>query len=529
MTKINNDNEVMDKVVVYARKSSEDSTRQVASISDQLHDTDKLIIANNYKLVHEPFTEEKSGKVSGVRTEFYKMLDFIEKGGANILVTWHANRLARNGTDGGRIIELVDNGIISKIVTPTSVYDRNNSFMLWVEFMASTKSSKDLSDVVKRRLRIKAEMGIRPGQVPVGYLNTPEMLKGQRQILIDPLRFPLMQKWWTLVLAGVSIKASLDIMTTKGFRDRVGRKIGYSRAANIFRNIFYCGIFDYGGIRYKGTYKPVVTLDEFMRVQRILDGKGGGGRKNIKLPFQGMMKCGECGSTITGESHRRGHKVFWYYRCKKNHGKCKQVYLNADDINPQIRKYLKSMEVHPLFAEWYKNILHRRNAVEFEASKKELELQTKTLNDIEDKKEVLCKMRIDGLITEEKYQEKAKGLLTDEQLILENKPTNKTDFWMKVVSLALNFAENMSKLYEKDDVYVKQMVLKILGSNIFIYNKNVDIKTKSIFIGIKHDEKEYFVKNLSVEQQKTPNLWLNKVNRDPQLALCAGSQSRTEI
>ena len=100
---------------------------------------------------------------------------------------------------------------------------------------------------------------------------------------------------------------------------------------------------------------------------------------------------------------------------------------------------------------------------------------------------------------------------------------------MKVVGLALNFTENMGKLYEKDDVYVKQMVLQILGSNIFIYNKNVDIKTKSIFIGIKHDEREYFVKNLSVEQQKTPNLWLNKVNADPQLAVCAGSQSRTEI
>jgi hypothetical protein len=219
--------------------------------------------------------------------------------------------------------------------------------------------------------------------------------------------------------------------------------------------------------------------------------------------------------------------MFWYYRCKKNHGKCSQLYLNAKEVNPQIRAYLKSMEVQPVFAEWYKNILRRRNTSVFEASKKELELRSKALTNIEEKKEVLCKMKIDGLITEERYKEKTGKLLMDEQLILENKPTNKTDFWMKVVSLALSFAENMSKLYEKDDVYVKQMVLKILGSNIFIYNKNIDISTKSIFIGIKHDEKEYFVKNLSVEQQKTPNLWLNEVNHDPQLALCAGERSRT--
>lgn len=528
MAKTKDDNEQMDLAVVYCRKSSEDSNKQVASISDQLHEADKLL--KQYDLTPiKTYTEVKTGKESGVRDEFYQMLDQVEKGKANVIVCWKADRLSRNGSDGGRIIEMVDNGKIKKIITSNSVFDRNNSYMLWIEFMGSTKFSKDLSDTIKRRLKIKAEMGVRPGQVPVGYLNTPDEVKGQRRILADPLLFPLMRQWWNLVLAGTSIKSSLEIMTAKGLRDHRGLKIGYSRAANIFRNVFYCGIFDYGGIRYKGSYKPVVSLDEFMRVQRILDGKGGGGRKNIKLPFQGMMKCGECGSTITGESHKRAHKVFWYYRCKKNHGKCNQVYLNADDVNPQIRTYLKSMNVHPLFAEWYKNILKRRNTVEFETTKKELELQTKTVNDIEEKKEVLARMRIDGLITEERYQEKAKGLLTDEQLILENKPTNKTDFWMKVISLATDFAENMSKLYEKDDVYVKQMVLKILGSNIFVYNKMVDIKTKSLFIGILHDEKEYLVKNLSVEQQNIPSLWAKEGISAPQVALCAEDVSRTHI
>ena len=36
------------------------------------------------------------------------MLDFIEAGGADGIIAWHPDRLARNAFDGGRIIDLID-------------------------------------------------------------------------------------------------------------------------------------------------------------------------------------------------------------------------------------------------------------------------------------------------------------------------------------------------------------------------------------------------------------------------------------
>ena len=115
--------EIMDKGFDYARKSSEDKNKQIQSINDQLRELRKFR-ENRTDLplvLTEPFTEEKSAKVSGVRNAFYQMLKRIVLGEANCIYTWRADRLARNGSDGGKIIEMVDNGLIKKIVTPSRV------------------------------------------------------------------------------------------------------------------------------------------------------------------------------------------------------------------------------------------------------------------------------------------------------------------------------------------------------------------------------------------------------------------------
>lgn len=493
----------MDLAVVYCRKSSEDKNKQIASIGDQIDEANKLIKDYELSEVCSPFKEEKTGKESGVRTEFYKMIELIESGKANTIITWKADRLARNGGDGGKVIEMVDKGIIKRIITPGNIFDRNNSYMLWIEFMGSTKFSKDLSDTVKRRLKIKAEKGIRPGRVPIGYRNTPSLLKGDRQIIVDPDRFPLVRKWWELMLTGQhTVKSSHEIMKARGLRDRRGNVIKFATAVRIFRNIFYAGIFDYGGVRYQGSYKKMITLSEFLKVQKIMDLKGKHGRTNKRLPFQGMMLCGECGSTITGEKHKRGRHTFWYYRCKKNHGPCGQVYLNADLMNPQIKDYLKTMSIEPEFTEWLKGVLKRRNRTEFELAKKEKELLTKRVQELDSKKEVIAKLKIDGVYDEAKYRKKINDILTEEKQLHEAMLNDRGNFWLDVVNQAVNFSSTMLKLFDKGDIFTRQMILRILGSNIYIKDKKLDIKAKSVFMGIKIAENAYLKGNGLVEHKK---------------------------
>src|SRR4051812_20555590 len=91
---------------IYARKSTDDLSRQVRSIDDQIAELRTL--AEREKLcVIDVLTEKQSAKVPG-RPIFNGMLERIEAGEAEGILAWHPDRLARNSVDAGRIIHFVD-------------------------------------------------------------------------------------------------------------------------------------------------------------------------------------------------------------------------------------------------------------------------------------------------------------------------------------------------------------------------------------------------------------------------------------
>ena len=502
-----NETNTMSNALIYCRKSSEDKDKQILSLKDQLHETNKLLKQKGMTLIHPPFVEEKSGKQSGVRKEFYEVLDLIEQDKANTVIVWKADRLARNGGDGGRLIELCDSGKL-KIVTAFGEYDKSNSIMLWIEFGFSTKYSKDLSDNVIRAMNRKAENGIYPSKAPPGYRNTPRRLKGTREILPDK-QFHLVRKWWDLMLSGEhSVPSSYEIIANKGLRGSDGKKLSISAAHRLFRNVFYTGLFDYRKMRYQGIHKPMITMREFMQVQKILDSKGDHSRKGETLPFQGMLRCSSCGATITAEKHTRGDKVHWYYRCTKKLGPCNQPYLKASDLEPQIVEQIKALKLNPDFGVWVRKVLKRRNAQEFMVAKKQHELITKRVSETEDKKEVVAKLRIDGAISQEKYNMRIKELMTEEKSLKESYQVDRTEYWLRVLDKTITFAENVMELFDEGDIFTKRMVLKILGSNIYLKDKMLIIKPKSQFIFLSGLQNTFNEENLWLEQEKSHTLGL---------------------
>ena len=103
-TNVNNPN--TQKYYIYARKSTDVEDKQVQSIEGQLDELRLLAKRENLKIIDE-LIEKQSAKSPG-RPIFNRMLDSIEKGRANGIISWHPDRLARNSVDGGRIIYLID-------------------------------------------------------------------------------------------------------------------------------------------------------------------------------------------------------------------------------------------------------------------------------------------------------------------------------------------------------------------------------------------------------------------------------------
>ncbi len=105
------------KYVIYARKSTEDDDRQILSIEAQLVELSEFAAKEKLEIVAS-FQEAKTAKEPG-RMKFAEMLSFLEKGKAEGILSWHPDRLARNSVDGGRIIHMIDKGLIRSLKFPT--------------------------------------------------------------------------------------------------------------------------------------------------------------------------------------------------------------------------------------------------------------------------------------------------------------------------------------------------------------------------------------------------------------------------
>ena len=101
------------KYFLYCRKSTEDEDRQILSIDAQLAELNAIAQQQNLMVV-DRFTESKSAKGPG-RAVFNDMIRRIESGEANAIVSWKLDRLARNFDDGGKIIGLLQRGVIQEI------------------------------------------------------------------------------------------------------------------------------------------------------------------------------------------------------------------------------------------------------------------------------------------------------------------------------------------------------------------------------------------------------------------------------
>ena len=101
------------KFFIYTRKSTDDKDRQVRSISDQLAELKSLALKEQIDVV-DVFVEKQTAKIPG-RPVFNEMMLRMEAGEASGILAWHPDRLARNSVDGGKIIYLVDTGVIKDL------------------------------------------------------------------------------------------------------------------------------------------------------------------------------------------------------------------------------------------------------------------------------------------------------------------------------------------------------------------------------------------------------------------------------
>lgn len=331
---------VKPKYCLYARKSSEDDERQALSIDSQVKEM--LVLAQREGLdVKEIRRESHSAKESGARPVFKGLLEDIDGGMFTGILTWAPDRLSRNAGDLGTIVDLIDQGKLIEIRANGQRFTNspNEKFLLMILCSQAKLENDSRAINVKRGLRTKCEMGMRPGCVPLGY----KLVRGNNfhessKIIVDEERAPYIKKMFQYVLDGYSGRQIHEYLIDEGFRTKNGKKPTLGMIFRMFKVTFYYGEFEYpkgSGNWYKGSHKSIITKEEFEKAKEALKtyDKGVWGRKDFY--FRKIFKCGSCGSGISGEEHINRHrKLYVYYKCNKYGGRkvCREKYIREEKL-----------------------------------------------------------------------------------------------------------------------------------------------------------------------------------------------------
>ena len=133
------------KYCLYARKSTESEEQQVLSIDSQIKEMLQMAERDHLEIV-EIKKESHSTKEAGQRPVFNEIVEEIKKRKFNGILTWAPDRISRNAGDLGRIVDLMDQGILHEIRTYGQKFSNspNEKFLLMI-LGSQTKLEKKLA------------------------------------------------------------------------------------------------------------------------------------------------------------------------------------------------------------------------------------------------------------------------------------------------------------------------------------------------------------------------------------------------
>ncbi len=534
---------------IYARKSQNREDMQVQSLESQKRELQAYAQKMGLHVV-AIYEDSASAHKPNNRPEFDKMLKAIESGEIQGILTWKADRIARNMIEAGVIIHKLQTEQFAMIKTPFSQYlSTDNMLMLIIEMGMANQYSLDLSKNIKRGNKTKIENGGFCNNAPIGYLNCKET----RSIIKDPKRFKKVQEVFKLFLTGkYSVKDLEKLCETKLFLKSIKGE-SYLKKASLYRvlnNPFYYGRVKNGEHTGWGAHTAMISEKEFYEIQDILQQTNRKAVTSQDFAYTGFIKCGECTSGITAvkkvkyrcpscnamqtarhprkckcgyhicEKDIAKGKYYTYYMCTKAKGKCSQKPLNADKLDTQFVAFVGDLMVNNDFVKWSESFLEylEKHWQElFDTGEVETQQELKKLKS---QRMELLDLKLQKSISTELFHEK-NTVLENRIRTLEQLQVCKSEQIQKVKE-ELTFLKNLQNEFKTAGVKHKKSVIKKLVLNPALLDKVLHTQAKEKYLAIlsmrKHKKltselgKNQSIKGLTTLQRNCLSDWWSVVN-----------------
>lgn len=406
------------QAVIFARVSTKEQ-EPGASLDAQKAAMEDYCVKKGLKIVNKYRVIESS--TNGKRVVFHEMLDFVRKQKNKTAIVVHCiDRFQRRFNECVEVETLLlDDKIDIHFCKEGLILTKNSSsadIMRWDMGILSGKMYvANLRDNVNRGMEYKWSNGEYQTKSPVGYLNIPKTKTTPANIILDPERAPLVKKMFEMYATGCySIKSLQQFakeMNLCSIRSKNHKPLGRETIWNTLKNPFYYGEMKIRGEIMPHKYEPIISKALFEQVQEILSGKNtimpireyGG----ISFAFRKLIKCAECGGTISSEQHfKKSGRKYTYLRCTHPKGCCHQGLVSELQLLKQLDdEVFSKIRLNANIINLLKKCVQKKMMEDSEANAVMKRQITNELNQLEAREQRVKDCFFNGDITRDEWNE----------------------------------------------------------------------------------------------------------------------------
>ena len=336
------------KVAIYARVSTEHES-QINALANQIQYYDEIIEKHKDWKLYERYVDEGiTGTSINKRINFLRMIEDAKKNKFDLIITREVSRFARNTVDTLQQTRELKKYGVEVYFTEDNIWtfnDDDGELRLTLMATLAQNESRKTSQRVKAGMTIAMQNGV--------YFGTGNILgynKIGKEIVINKEQAEIVKFIFDEYLSGKGCTAIKYECEAKGYKTSTGlSKWSSSYIARLLRNPFYSGTIVYrkqyvpnyleqkhktnygevNNIIVEGKHKPIITKEEFDKVQKMLDEKSTkiymNKMKRIGVPksiWTKKLKC-QCGSSFHRRIyHKNAYETTYGYVCyrRKQYG-----------------------------------------------------------------------------------------------------------------------------------------------------------------------------------------------------------------
>lgn len=368
----------------------------------------------------------------------------------------------------------------------------------------------NLRDNVNRGMNYNWSIGKYQTKAPVGYLNV------NKDIIVDPDRAPFVKKMFEMYATGLhSIKSLHNFATEMNLcssHSKTNKPLGRETIYAMLKNPFYYGEMVIRGEKMPHAYEPLIAKSLYDKVQELLSG----GKIHTKVQeyagipfvFRGLVKCAECGCTISSETHKKkSGRTYTYLRCGHTKGICNQELVNEDFLLQQLdNEVFSKIRLSRNILEPLKKCVQKRLIEESDANMVMKRKITTELNNLAARERRIKDSFFDGDITREEWQEEKANIVAKREEL--QKTAEKYADISKDIQITVNevldIAATVSDIMKEANPTQKNKLLSLMLAECYLdgqkliyklqkpFDKLVNLKnTNTWFDFDKSDIKEY--------------------------------------